>query len=75
MSSWTDYKKRLGATKPWDLLNPRVEKATDLESNTRFSTCLDCSELIKLTKQCKQCGCLMTMKVKLKEAICPIGKW
>lgn len=75
MSAWKAYKEKLGTTRPWDLLNPNAERSSDLEANTRFSMCLDCPELVKLTKQCKQCGCVMTQKVKLKAAICPIGKW
>jgi hypothetical protein len=31
--------------------------------------------LIKLTSQCKKCGCFMEAKTKLPNAECPIGKW
>lgn len=75
MSAWSEYKKKLGETRPWDVLDPNTPRATDVESNTRFSICLDCPELIKLTKQCKQCGCVMPAKVKLLAATCPLGKW
>jgi predicted nucleic acid binding AN1-type Zn finger protein len=41
----------------------------------RFAICQQCPELIKLTKQCKKCGCFMAAKTKLEKAVCPIGKW
>ena len=72
---WQEYKKKIGTTRPWDLLNPNVERATDDLANNRLKTCEECDSLIKLTKQCKECGCVMTLKVKLKEAKCPLGKW
>jgi hypothetical protein len=75
MTPWQEYKKKLGDTRPWDVLNPNVEKVSDSEANARFSVCLDCPELLKLTKQCKQCGCIMPQKVKLVKAECPLGKW
>ena len=75
MSAWSDYKKKLGTTRPWDMLNPNTPKATDEEAMARFNECTKCPELIKATTQCKQCGCIMKLKVKLKEAVCPIGKW
>jgi len=75
MSAWNEYKKKLGTTRPWDIINPNEEKVSDEEASKRFSICEECPELIKITKQCKQCGCFMKMKVKLKEAKCPIGKW
>lgn len=75
MSAWTDYKKKLGTTRPWDILNPDIERASDEVESTRFSLCADCPELIKLTSQCKQCGCFMKVKVKIKNATCPLGKW
>lgn len=75
MNAWQEYKKKLGDTRPWDLLNPNVELASDEVESMRFSLCSDCPELIKITKQCKQCGCFMKAKVKLKDATCPLGKW
>ena len=75
MSAWAEYKKRLGTTRPWDLLNPNASFADEQVAKDRLNVCLECSELISLTKQCKQCGCLMTGKVKLLDAVCPSGKW
>jgi len=75
MSAWQEYKKKLGDTRPWDILNPNVEKA-DLEvAEKRYNICLECPELVQATKQCKQCGCFMSLKTKLKNAKCPINKW
>lgn len=75
MSAWEEYKKKLGTTRPWDLVNPNVPRADGRIAYERMQICVACPELIGLTKQCKQCGCLMTGKVKLRDAVCPIGKW
>lgn len=61
--------------KPWDILNPRVERASAEETNQRFDICSTCPEIIELTSTCKQCGCFMYIKTKLKDATCPLGKW
>jgi len=74
-SAWQKYKEKLGDTRPWDMLNPNAPKVSEDIESTRMSLCMDCPELIKATKQCKQCGCFMNMKVKLENAKCPIGKW
>lgn len=75
MTPWQEYKKKLGDTRPWDTLNPSVERVEDYVANSRMDTCLGCPEFRTLTKQCKQCGCVMPLKVKLKASECPIGKW
>ena len=75
MSSWKEWKKNLGDTRPWDMLNPHAEHASEEKAANRFSICSQCPELIKMTKQCKKCGCIMTAKTKLEKATCPIGKW
>jgi hypothetical protein len=74
-SAWEEWKKSLGDTRPWDLLNPNTEYAEQAESEKRYDICKSCPELINLTKQCKQCGCIMSLKTKLKAAVCPLGKW
>ncbi len=61
--------------KPWDLLNPNKARSNEDISAYRMSICNQCPELIDLTKQCKKCGCIMLLKVKLENAKCPIGKW
>lgn len=75
LTPWQKYKKNLGETRPWDLANPNIEHVPDEVQKERYSICLACPELIKLTKQCKKCGCLMHLKTKLPAAVCPIGKW
>lgn len=75
MSAWEEYKKRVGETRPWDLLNPNIEKLTAEEAAERLKTCKECDRYLKVTSQCRECGCVMIGKVKLKSAVCPIGKW
>lgn len=73
-SAWQEYKKKLGDTRPWHLLNS--ENYTQQEiGEKRYSICSECPELISATKQCKQCGCFMPLKVKLEAAKCPLNKW
>jgi hypothetical protein len=61
--------------RPWDLLNPNTEYASEDEVAARMSFCLSCPEIVKITKQCKKCGCFMSLKTKLAAATCPLGKW
>ena len=73
-SAWQQYKQKNGVT-PLDLINPNSKHADSELHDSRYSICLSCPELIKMTKQCKQCGCFMNIKTKLLDAKCPIGKW
>tara|TARA_E500000331_G_scaffold104549_1_gene101350 strand:+ start:3476 stop:3685 length:210 start_codon:yes stop_codon:yes gene_type:complete len=41
----------------------------------RMAICNDCSSFIKITNQCKKCGCFMKLKTRMKDAKCPIDKW
>lgn len=75
LSAWQKYKQSLGETRPWDLVNPQTEWASEEKAIERFSICEGCPELIKFTKQCKKCGCFMKAKTKLEKASCPLGKW
>jgi hypothetical protein len=75
LSPWQQWKKNLGETRPWDIANPNTEWADEEKAEKRFSICKACPELIKLTTQCKKCGCFMKVKTKLDLATCPIGKW
>jgi hypothetical protein len=74
-NAWQKYKKNLGTTRPWDLLDKNVPRTTDDVAFNRYEICKACPQLIKLTKQCKKCGCFMNLKVKLAPAECPRGKW
>lgn len=62
-------------TKPWDLLDPRVPRATEELAAYRYNICKSCPELFQLTKQCRRCGCFMALKTKLQPSTCPLGKW
>ena len=61
--------------RPWDLLNPNKERVPEEIQEQRLDICKDCPRLRKKLMQCKECGCIMTAKVKLAEAFCPLGKW
>lgn len=75
MNAWQEYKKKLGTTRPWDILNPHTPKASEEEAQLRLNICNSCDKLVQITKQCKECGCIMPVKVKLKDATCPLNKW
>jgi hypothetical protein len=68
------WKQNLGDARPWDLFD-RENFIEEEVTNKRISICKACPQLIKLTTQCKKCGCFMTVKTKLKQATCPLGKW
>jgi len=40
----------------------------------RSELCNNCPSYSRL-KICAECGCIMPLKVKIKSAVCPIGKW
>jgi len=75
LTPWQKYKQNLGDTRPWDLLNPNTEYVMEENQQKRFDICKACPEFIKLTTQCRKCGCVMKFKTKLELATCPIGKW
>lgn len=66
---------KASAVSPLDIVNPNTEWVDEITASNRFSICEACPELIKMSKQCKKCGCFMTIKTKMKQATCPIGKW
>jgi len=74
-SAWEKYKENLGDTRPWDLLNPNTDFASNELQEQRYSVCRSCPEFIDLTTQCKKCGCIMKLKTRLSAAQCPINKW
>jgi hypothetical protein len=73
-SKWEEYKEKNGVT-PLDMLNPKTKHTEDAIAEKRLEICKACPELISLSTQCKKCGCFMTLKTKLENAKCPIGKW
>lgn len=74
MSAWQEYKKKIGTTRPWDVLDSD-NHIDGIKADERFEICKLCPRLIQITNQCRECGCFMNLKVKLKAATCPIGKW
>ena len=57
------------------MLDPNIEKVSDEIQVSRMDMCKDCPFLMKITKQCRKCGCHMPWKTQLPHATCPIGKW
>jgi len=43
------------------------------DAQQRWSECLECDQFDK--GMCNQCGCHMSMKVRVAWAKCPVGKW
>lgn len=41
---------------------------------TRYDICKSCSSFTSL-KTCRECGCIMPLKIKINDSICPLGKW
>lgn len=41
----------------------------------RAAICQKCEWYIRSTKQCKNCGCLVNLKVAIAKEECPVGKW
>lgn len=73
-SAWGRFKENIGDTRPWDLIHPSLRAPSDVQDQ-RFEICKGCPEFIKLTTQCKKCGCIMKMKTHILPAECPIKKW
>jgi len=83
VSNYADEKKALEkeisenkrTVRPWDVINPNTHWTIKEISQARMAICNECPRLIKFTKQCKECGCFMSVKTMLEDAVCPIGKW
>jgi hypothetical protein len=73
-SRWEQYKEKNGST-PLDLLNPTTKPSTAEVANQRYSVCQSCERFIKTTNQCRECGCFMSIKVKIDKSKCPLNKW
>ena len=76
-SKWELWKEKdmEDVAKPWDILNPKINKLSEEDSQKRLDICLQCDRLVKKINQCKECGCLMNLKTQLPHAYCPLGKW
>jgi hypothetical protein len=75
-SRWEQYKQKSKTddARFKDLFNKENYTEEEL-AKARMDICLECDRLIQITKQCRECGCMMPLKVKLTNAKCPIGKW
>jgi hypothetical protein len=74
-SRWEMFKEKKGGVTPLDAINPYSPRANEETAANRMSICESCPRLIKVTHQCRECGCLMKIKTKLLDARCPLGKW
>lgn len=41
----------------------------------RIEICTQCPSYTKGVSLCRECGCIMRVKVLLPNARCPLGKW
>ena len=44
-------------------------------AKARLEDCKACPQLVRATGQCRECGCMMLVKVFFRNAKCPLGKW
>ena len=42
---------------------------------SRAKICHECEYYTRFTKQCKECGCLINLKISFSQTSCPVGKW
>ena len=60
--------------RPWDVLNPNIQKVSGEIKRHRLDLCESCDEFLP-TRQCGKCLCFMDLKTQLPHAECPVGKW
>lgn len=58
----------------WAWIRSGFKVTDELNQIARLEICKICPQLTE-NNQCKVCGCLMTKKVKIAEASCPLKKW
>lgn len=51
------------------------ELTNEEEYNKRINICEQCPLLDKAAGRCRECGCFVRTKAKLKSDHCPLGKW
>jgi hypothetical protein len=59
----------------WDMFDPNVGRVPDEVKGERLGICQTCPFFMKITHQCRKCGCIMDAKASLPHASCPEGKW
>lgn len=47
----------------------------DIVKQQRIKTCESCDRFNKKIRTCKECGCLMDLKINLKRSKCPKNYW
>lgn len=58
-----------------------IEKVSDQKIAERLKICESCVKpngkkmIIKITRQCKECWCVIDDKVTYAHEECPLGKW
>lgn len=50
------------------------QRLIDKDADTRMAVCLHCPHLNRF-KICERCKCFMPAKTRIKETVCPVGKW
>ncbi len=75
MTSYKEWKKSLGDTRPWNDIRPMVKTVSEEVASVRYGICEQCPQFVGLSKQCKIDGSLLMNKTKLQKIECPIGKW
>ena len=75
MSAWSEYKEKLGNTKPRNVVNPTAARSSTEVADARYEICLGCDRLSPVTRQCAECRCFMVVKTRFAVAVCPLGKW
>tara|TARA_B110000503_G_C7123240_1_gene403440 strand:- start:1642 stop:1815 length:174 start_codon:yes stop_codon:yes gene_type:complete len=46
-----------------------------MTAKERYEICKACDAFNKNTKECRECGCFMPLKVVLPFIKCPLNKW
>lgn len=41
----------------------------------RVAKCQTCDQYLRSTRQCRLCGCLVSVKIAWADSECPLGKW
>jgi len=41
----------------------------------RVSICQACDQYLRSTRQCRMCGCLVSVKIAWADSECPLDKW
>jgi hypothetical protein len=52
-----------------------INKVSDQTRIMRLKLCNACPKLLRVTGNCKECGCFVTEKTKYAAESCPLKKW